>query len=311
MNKRYTIIPTTVLLLLLLAFALPVVAAPAVPPPTVDGLLPGDEGYSVLGTNANGSTIYGYRDGADFYLALQTDPSVNDNVFSGDRTYTQSAGWTPPHQFSKLTRSDHAEWTITCADNSTIVIFQDYVKGGVSDIEPDDQKGDWTSPVDTANTSAADAARVVATASSLQWSMNNYTVAAGSGWDITPTGSLRWNDWKSPYFSSNPDQVPASYFNFDSDFNWEWKMIYEIKIDTSGTACETPGSATTDVVTHNSPAKNGAESQTVTAITLSNIEATSATGIKTTDIFFLIAMILVASVAAGLLWRLQMQSRER
>ena len=46
----------------------------------------------------------------------------------------------------KLTGSDHVEWTISCAGNSTIVIFQDYAKVGVSGTEPDDQVVTHNSP---------------------------------------------------------------------------------------------------------------------------------------------------------------------
>ncbi len=220
--------------------------------PTVDGLYSGDEAnYYVLGSADGGrGTLYYNLVGDTLYLLMRVDPSVNDNVFGDkndpdDVAYLADAGWTSPkHRFKDLVKSDHVEFVLSCGSNSWNwkQDYADYDSGTdtwFSDYTGDDGYG--TPPPG-----------LIASASSLVWNLNN------SPWDIT-LGGTRTSDktYKSPFHSSTPDELPASYPGFDTDFQWEWAVIYETSIDIS--VCGGDDILVGVPSAHNSPPKDGTE----------------------------------------------------
>ena len=220
--------------------------------PTVDGLYSGDEAnYYVLGSADGGrGTLYYNLVGDTLYLLMRVDPSVNDNVFGDkddpdDVAYLADAGWTSPkHRFKDLVKSDHVEFVLSCGSNSwnwkqDYADYDSDTDTWFSDYTGDD--GDDTPPPG-----------LIASASSLVWNLNN------SPWDIT-LGGTRTSDktYKSPFHSSTPDELPASYPGFDTDFQWEWAVIYETSIDIS--VCGGDDILVGVPSAHNSPAKDDKE----------------------------------------------------
>ena len=227
--------------------------------PTVNGQFygDGDDGrYNEISAAPNGrGTLYQYLDGTTLYVAVVVDASVNDNVFgdksiADDQSYVGSVNWNH-HSSKDLINSDKMQFKLTCG-SSIWEWAQDYVYDSDGDSDP--AEADWLSGIDGKDGSIISGGTppIIASASSMQWNMNNTT------WDVTLGGTRTANDlWKSPY--TDPASLAApnnlGYPDWDGSNNWEWAMVYEMSIDLSSWLGQ---SVTIEVVTaHNSPSQDG------------------------------------------------------
>ncbi len=230
--------------------------------PTVDGRLTGDESYYyVLGTADNGrGTLYYNLVGNTLYLLMRVDPSVNDNVFGkdpDDATYVGNASWSK-HRFKDLLNSDHIQVALSCGTNSW-TWAQDYLYDADGDKDPTEK--DWLSDPN-GNDGSGTPPPGLASASSLQWNLNNTT------WDITLGGSRTGDkDYKSP-------DPMANYPNYDATNKWEWAMVYEMKMDVS--ACGSDDIIVSIPSAHNSPSKDGNKDVPITPTVVSTPTTTPA-----------------------------------
>ena len=244
-----------ILSVIILCFTLSVYAEP-----TVNGLFygDGDSGeYEVLAENEEGrGTLYYYLQNNALYMAVVVDPSVNDNVFDKFKVtdYISSAGWNrgAGRTGYELVGSDHLEFSFTRTKDrvtETLTWHQDYVYDADGDGDP--MEADWLSDADGDDGSGTPPAGLVSR-SSLQWNMNN------SPWVSDHpeyfNGSGRQAPWKSPHDDEN--SVTDGYPQWDSVNQWEWALVYEMKIPldrVTGTMEFRVNSA------HNSPSKDGDE----------------------------------------------------
>ncbi len=220
--------------------------------PAVDGLYTGDEAnYNELGSADGGrGTLYYNRVGNTLYLLVRVDPSVNDNVFGDsqtphdpDRAYVQSAGWTH-HKFDDLLQSDHVQIQLQCGLNSWTwqqgYLYKDGDEWKSDHLDPSGGSGLGTSPPGYVSHS------------SLEWNLEN------TNWDVTLGSTRSQSNWISPGEPVGaPTTVPASYSGFDSTYDWEWAMVYEMSIDVS--ACGSNAITVKVPSAHNSPSKSGSE----------------------------------------------------
>ncbi len=222
--------------------------------PTVNGLFYGDgdqHNYVLYNTSIGGSKLwYTFADNR-IYVALVVDRSVNDNVF-GNRDYTQSAGWGPPHPANRLVDSEYAQFTLTVG-STTFQWNQGYgaLVGGV-----------WNSDHTTGAGSGTPPAGYVSS-SSFAWNINNYEANVAPNWNMYVNGS-GINNWKSPFEVSAPDVAvgldgyPATgLITYSPYYQWEWPMVYEWSADLSSFGPEPI--FVISAQSHHSPAKSGSQ----------------------------------------------------
>ncbi len=205
----------------------------------VDGhLTPADNSYRLVATDSDLGRLYAAREGKILYLLMWVEPKVNDNVFGDqgvDDAALQAAGWTK-HTFDDLIHSDHVELSLDCGSLS-FDWKQDYAYDADGDEDP--LEHDWLSDANGPD-GKGPTPPIVASASSLQWNLQN------SLWDPTLGGTRT----KGDTLSSPPlDSYPI----FDAPRQWEWVDQYETAIDVSMCGCD---DITIKVPSmHNSPAK--------------------------------------------------------
>lgn len=232
--------------------------------PTVNGLFYGDgdhERYVPIATSAEGGRLYGYFDTTSgrYYAAVVVSRNVNENVF-GNGAYTDSAGWKPAHTFNRMTDSEFMGFTLTCGKTSW-TWKQGYC--AQPDSPRDNTKPTWfSSHLAGAGTGTPPPGYV--SSSSLVWNLNNHASGAASSWDVTAGGTLSYENWKSPFDPSAPDQVigldgyPATgAIGFSETHGWEWSMVYEFSVDLSGFGPQPV--RISNISSHHSPAKSGNE----------------------------------------------------
>jgi hypothetical protein len=232
--------------------------------PTVNGLFYGDgdhERYVPIATSAEGGRLYGYFDTTSgrYYAAVVVSRQVNENVF-GNKAYTDSAGWKPAHTFNRMTDSEFMGFTLTCGKNSWT-----WKQGYCA--QPDSPRNNtnptwFSSHLAGAGTGTPPPGYV--SSSSLVWNLNNHASGAASSWDVTAGGTLSYDNWKSPFDPSAPDQVigldgyPATgEIGFSKTHGWEWSMVYEFSVDLSGFGPQPV--RISNISSHHSPAKSGNE----------------------------------------------------
>ncbi len=220
--------------------------------PTVNGLFYGDgdnETYSLLGSalDGRGSTYY-VLDGDILYIAVVVSYDVNDNVFGQnkvDNTYTDSANWAK-HDFKALYNSDHVELELT--DGSTTYTWmQDYIYD--ADYDKDPSEADWLSDY-SGNDGSGTPPPQITSASSLSYNLNYGT------WDMTLGGTRNdWASYKSIDSDSDDDVNDEGWPYYNSYYNWEWSMVYEMSFNVSG--MDIPNTTLEVISAHNSPPKYG------------------------------------------------------
>jgi len=222
--------------------------------PTVNGLFYGDgdvNKYNLLSTALGGrGSVYFRLDGDTLYLAVLVNSSVNDNVFGSnklDRSYLDSANWNN-HNGKHLLNSDNVELRLTDGGTNDYQWEQDYCYDADGDRDP--SEADWLSDPYGADGGGTPPPGLTASASSLQYNLNNST------WDVTLGGTRNKPDsWKSLDEDGDGDVTDEGWPAFNSTFDWEWSLVYEMSIDVSGW---NTASITVEVVSaHNSPAKDG------------------------------------------------------
>ena len=272
----------------LLAFALIGLltwAAPATAgTPTVNGLFFGDddlEDYAFLlqdtGGGSKGKIYYGL-DGTTAYFALVVGKaSANDAVFgkgSGqnapDDTYLDDAGWNK-HEFKILEGSDHATFGVECgatADTPDWNWGMDLLYDADGDNDPTeaDWLGDPSGPDSPVTGGDLRLPPSFTSATSLAWNMNNTTWDVTLGGARTTTSTYKSPDGPPPVYGDgrlnlagdsydlNDDSTKAG--NWNSDYSWEWALVYEFSFDFS--SC-TEGILINPGTSHNSPSKDGGE----------------------------------------------------
>ncbi len=232
--------------------------------PTVNGLFYGDgdhERYVPIATSAEGGRLYGYFDTTSgrYYAAVVVSRNVNENVL-GNRDYTASTGWKPAHPFNRVTDSEFMGFTLTCGTNSWT-----WKQGYCA--QPDSPRNNtnptwFSSHLAGAGTGTPPPGYV--SSSSLVWNLNNHASGASPSWDVTAGGTLSYENWKSPFDPSAPDQVigldgyPATgEIGFSKTHGWEWAMVYEFSVDLSGFGPQPV--RIRNISSHHSPAKSGNE----------------------------------------------------
>jgi len=228
--------------------------------PTVNGLFYGDgdeNNYYFLGENPGRGKLYYNREGNTLYLAVVVDDSVNDNVFgdtgdADDTVYLKSAGWKGvgnKHQAKHLITSDNTEFKLQCGDY-TYDWFHDYLYDADGDEDPGE--ADWLSGPGDGSIGGGTPPPGLVSASSLQYNMNNST------WDVTLAGSRSGSDkWKSVDGDSDNDVTDEGWPTYNSTYDWEWAMVYEMSIDVS--VCGNNAITVSVPSAHNSPSKDGTD----------------------------------------------------
>jgi uncharacterized protein (TIGR02597 family) len=232
--------------------------------PTVNGLFYGDgdhERYVPIATSAEGGRLYGYFDTTSgrYYAAVVVSRRVNENVF-GNAAYTENAGWKPAHTFKRLTDSEYMGFTLTCGIHSW-TWKQGYC--AQPDRPVNHTNPTWfSSHLAGAGTGTPPPGYV--SSSSLVWNLNNHASNASPSWDVTAGGTLSYENWKSPFDPSAPDQVvgldgyPATgEIGFSKTHGWEWAMVYEFSVDLSSFGPQPV--RISNISSHHSPAKSGNE----------------------------------------------------
>jgi hypothetical protein len=250
------------LLAMVLAFvpAASVYADPPPPLPTVDGRFfhSGDiNRYFYLGpTTQTRGTIYYRLEGSDLFLAIVVSEAVNDNVFGmkgADGAYLRSADWSAVHTAGRLIGSDHLEISLQCGASSW-QWFQDYLYDPTVVYNPNPAPGlnPWLSGPAGPDGGGTPPPGLLETASSMQWNFNHST------WDETLAGTrIGAEQWKSPDLGTIGDISDDGYPTFRTAPDWEWAMVYEMRIDVS--ACAGDRITVWPVSAHNSPSKDGEE----------------------------------------------------
>ncbi len=273
---------TILLLLALLPGSLPLFGGT----PTVNGLFFGDgdlNDYAFLlsdtGGGSKGKVYYGL-DGNTVYIALVVNKNAaNDAVFgkgSGqgapDDAYLDDANWNK-HEFLILEGSDHATFGLECgatADTPDYNWGLDLLYDLDGDLDPTeaDWRGDHNGPDSPVAPADLRLPPAFTADTSLAWDMNN------TNWDVTLGGTRAIDAWKSPdgplplfgdgrltpagdNYDINDDSTVAG--NYNTDFDWEWSLVYEFSFDRS--AC-TEGITINPGTSHNSPSKDGVEDTT-------------------------------------------------
>jgi hypothetical protein len=281
--------------LVLLAAAL-VVPRTASAQPTMDGAFYCTNdivNYNLHATAATGK-LYTTVVGGFAYAAMVTDPFINDNVFGpkkweGDNpafnfvAYQDSAGWIckdgtgaactgPPdeevneeHNFKKLHDSDKNVWRVVCGTKDF-----EWEQDLIQDTDDDNRLWSWKGGEadhfsnqfgsdGSGGTAGVDWPANLTSMSSLAWNMNQTTWDMGLalGFDSTKGG----NDGKT-YISPVGFAGGANgYSTCDTRYNWEWRLVYEIKFPL--TDCDGAPISLWVADAHNSPEKNDPDSTTV------------------------------------------------
>jgi len=222
--------------------------------PTVNGLFYGDDDvyrYTLVATALGGrGSIYYHLNGDMLYLAIVVNSSVNDNVFgsnSMDRNYLDSANWNN-HNAKHLLNSDNVELRLFDEGSNDYQWEQDYCYDADGDRDPNE--ADWLSDPYGADGGGTPPPGLTATASSLQYNLNN------SPWDVTLGGTRNTPDtWKALDEDGDGDVRDEGWPTYNNTFDWEWSLVYEMSINVSGWD---KANITVEVVSaHNSPAKDG------------------------------------------------------
>ncbi|MBW1817192.1 MAG: hypothetical protein JRJ60_08525, partial [Deltaproteobacteria bacterium] len=179
----------------------------------------------------------------------------------------------PGHSFNDLVKSDHSEWNLFCG-GSHWQWFQDLlyaVDGSGNEIKPkdipDNPSGvsDWLSDSAGSDGGGSPPTSLLESASSIQWNMKNST------WDVSGGGLRIYADWKSldntygtpgtnqsvtddGYQDTTPPYFWAENRGPGSDADWEWLVVYEVKLDI--TDCGGVPFTLWPVTGHNSPVKD-------------------------------------------------------
>lgn len=222
-------------------------------PPTVNGLFYGDGDnalYSPYQTSVAGSIVYSYYDAptTTIYVALVVDHSVNDLVCSPKTNTAYTASATPPwgqHRSCKRgTDSEYASWTFACAQGSPKTWTWQQALGCAQTAGP--PQSNWvTAPSPPCGSSTAPATWPpgIVVASSWVTNVETYqTAGTPRGWNLYAFGTDIDSGWKSPFLTSAPDNVtvvPGYPTYSGTNFQWEWSMVYEWKINIgpSGIDC--------------------------------------------------------------------------
>ncbi len=278
----------SVVMALFLAFV--AVAGPVfADPPTVNGLFYGDGDdakYQLYATSEGGSGLYIYLDvpESQLYVALVVSHSVNDMVCtdSGNRLYTESAGWGQHRSCKRASDSEFATFTFECAPGSPRAWTWQQAMGCPQNFtEPESS---WVTDATCGPSSpAADWAPGITAATSWVKNVNTYQAAYpyGSPWPPVPAPSWDFyvngidykKNWKSPFVALSPNDVTqvigyptySSYNQINANAlqpgGWEWSMVYEWSIDMgpSGTDCSGQLIYVLSGNSHHSPPKTGDE----------------------------------------------------
>ncbi len=223
--------------------------AQATTPPTIDGLL--DEAYTFLAGTSTGQ-IYKAEDASFVYFAVVESRNINDNVYNENDADVTYDGWTNGHTFDKLLKSDRMQLVATdqnfvpkvdvmidylfertqgSGKNKVVVSYDSGICTGLANVGACDQKASSGS----GNHTQVGASFVTA-ATSLDFDINGTSFANRS--PIHPSGN------------TNPRSP------FPEDAGWEYRNIYEVRIDKAAFGQAGFGSVSTPFF-HNSPAKQG------------------------------------------------------
>ena len=242
-------------------------------PPEVDGALygPGYGGSPDIGTytylkevQGGNAWIYHYLSSDTYYVAVVMNPNYVDNVVgnedSGDSDYLTSAGWDPTapkdhwmhhglYKSDALGEEDnHITFGCSVADTWTSWTWQQGLlfntKGvqvnGSDSVGGDPKLGEWgpfpTPPgpgwedTESAGTPPGDYQVATSTALNMRKIDADLTdnLVYDSTWDVTMGDGARdtMNEWRSPPLDGYP--------NYNSQYDWEWPVIYEMSWDVAG-----------------------------------------------------------------------------
>ena len=237
-------------------FAGPMVATAGTP--TVNGLFygDGDDGnYDLFSSDPGYGAIYKKQVGSILYVAVVLEGGANDNVFGEqklDDAYLTAAGWNN-HNFKHLVTSDHVQLRLTACGDSW-EWYHGYLYDADGDSDPNEK--DWLSgPGDnsigggTVPDGTGGTPELLATASSMQWNMNNTT------WDVTLSSNRTSSTaYKSPDANGDDDVTDEAYPYYNEAYKWEWSMIYEFSIDLK--TCGADEYNLEFLAAHNSPPKD-------------------------------------------------------
>jgi len=212
------------------------------------------EGNNSTDPNAAGARgrIYYYMGAQYLYIAIVVDVSVNDNVIirksvPSDVAYQESVGWShnPTHTGKTLEKSDHIELSLNSGTQNW-TWFQDLLydfDGNLSSIEED-----WLSDYSGTDGSGTPPSGIESMSSSA-WNLNNtFDVTVGDNSNIS-----NYDKWRSPV-QTGSEALPPGYPTHDSVNNWEWPLVYEMRIPISSL---NNNQLTVEVLSaHNSPPKD-------------------------------------------------------
>ena len=256
-------------------------------PPTVNGLFYGDGDdakYQLYATSVGGSGLYIYLDipTRHLYVALVVSHAINDLVCtdSGNRLYTDSAGWGQHRSCKRASDSEFATFTFECAPGSPRSWTWQQALGCA--LNPTEPASDFVTDSTCGPSSpAADWPPGITAASSWVTNANTYQSAYPYGTPWPPSPAPPWNlyvngidfkkNWKSPFVTSAPDDVTqVTGYPTHSSYNqinpgvsqsggWEWSMVYEWSIDmgSGGTDCGGQLIYVLSGTSHHSPPKSG------------------------------------------------------
>lgn len=184
--------------------------------PVINGRFFGDgdnNEYILLTESAGEGSLYYYLSEDDLYLAVVVSTTINDNVFAKNgqnRTYLESVGWPRgKHNASSLivdTSEDNCHLEMTLSNGSETWNWKQCLLTASGN--------NWVS-----NIYEGSAPVNIESTSSTSWNINS------SAWNyIVDKNQIKW--WKSPY---DGDSVPGYPF-FDNSTEWEWPLVYEMKI---------------------------------------------------------------------------------
>lgn len=256
--------------------------------PELNGRFYGDGDNSVYHFLAAGlddrAILYYYLDSStnDLFIACVVSEDVNDCVLGkqGDATdvaYCVSVGWGKEHWGKSLVKSDHLELKVTTCSNGAITWTIDFVEDADADENP--QEADWYSsnvnPITgvKAPDGAGTAPAGTESRSSMQWNLNYGANPANTdAWHVwIPHNSNISDNWKSPYDTGfentlqNGTSYRRGYPTYDPLTQWEWRLVYEVKIplSTSDATCQIGIEV---VSAHNSPPKTGSDDTPIKAV---------------------------------------------
>jgi hypothetical protein len=289
---RFTALPSLAFLALAILWA-----SAATATPTVNGQFYGDGDhleYVEFATSYYGSKLYVFYDApaTTLYAAMVVEPSVNENVFGNPpdgstKSYMTSTGWGNGGGQQRgadiLFDSEFAGFQFACEPGSASRDWsweQGYAcldSGG---------SGSYVSDT-TCGTSSGTPPPSLVSSSSIVWNLNTYDADTTPNWDRDLV-SAAVNDWVAPfdlavtggytpvgldgYPSVSTTAAPADIMNvctgppptadlstalYDSDHNWEWRMVYEWSVDlgAGGADCGSNELFLVTGLSHHSPAK--------------------------------------------------------